>query len=43
MDDSMAATLDVARGMVMAVDGIKIPKVMVEAEGEAEDIVSAHQ
>jgi hypothetical protein len=44
-DDPMAATQDVYKGepMVVDVDGTKIPKVMVEVEGAAEDVVSDHR
>jgi hypothetical protein len=42
-DDPMAATQDVDKGEPMVVDGTKIPKVMVEVEGTAEDVVSDHR
>ncbi len=43
VDDPMAATLGVGKGELMAVDGTKIPKVVVEVEGVAEDVVPDHR
>ena len=43
VDDPMAATLGVGKGVSTAVDDTKIPKVVIEVEGMAEDLVPDHR